>query len=248
MPLSPRILRGLSVKGWKIYEPRVREEEGPGEDWADIEIVAEEQLTPPSTRAEIEKERADILAAARKEGEQLRREVLAKAEKEVVALREKAEQEGYRDGSARGERAVAKIKEEAVLTLEAAKEEHRAMLDGAEDEILRIAVSMAEKLLNVQVEINEDAVLAMIIRCLEGLPGGREIILRVSPRDEPLCRRNAQILQALLRKDVSLQIIADEAFTSGSCSVESEEAEVTFHLQKELEILTKKLLTMAVNQ
>ncbi len=245
MPLSPRILRGLNVKGWKVYEPRVREEEGPGDDLADNEIV-EEQLPPPPTREEMEMERAEILATARQAGEQLRREALAKADKEATALRKKAEQEGYQEGFSRGEQEAAKLIEEAVQTLEAAKEEYRALLDGAQGEMLRIAVSMAEKLLNVKLELNEAAILAMVNRCLETLPGGSEVVLRVSPPDEPLCQRKAQDLQALLRKDVSLQIVADETIPDGSCSVESEESEVIFHLQKELEILTNKLLRMAV--
>ena len=241
MQLSPKILRGLKVKGWKTYEPRISEE--PGDNFADDqELDAEEQLPPPPSREEMEKERAEILTAARKAGEQLRRDALTKVEKEAAVLREQAEQKGYQEGFTRGEQAAAKLQQEAAHTLKLAKEEHLAMLDGAQGEMLKIAVSMAEKLLNVQLEVNEDAVLAMIIRSLEALPGGREVVLHVSPQDEPLCRDKIQELQGQLRKDVSLQIVADEAVSHGSCIVASEEAEVSFLLQEELKILAKKLL------
>lgn len=244
MQLSPKVLRGLNIKGWKTYEPRVLEEKAPAVEAANEEEL-EAQLPPPPTREEIEQEREQILAAARKEGERLRKEALAKAEKEGAALREKAEKKGYAEGFAKGEQEAEQLKKEATRTLETAQAEHRALLDGAEGEIMQLAVSIAEKLLNEQLEINEDTVLAMIIRCLEALPGGREVFLRVSPQDEPLCRRKTQVLQALLRQDVSLQIVADDKVQPGSCIVESEEAEVTFYLQKEFEILTKKLLAMA---
>ena len=243
MPLSPKVLRGLNVKGWKTYEPRVVEEKMPGDDHGGNDLAAEQSAPPPSREA-IEREHKEILAAARKEGEQLRREMLAKGEKEAAALRKEAEQKGYREGLSRGEQEAAKLKEDAARTLEEAKEEHRSMLDGAEGDMLSIAVSMAEKLLNVQVTMSEDVILAVITRCLKALPGGHEVVLRVSPRDESLCRLHAQALQALLRKDVSLQIIGDESIPAGGCAVESEEAEITFHLEKELEILIKKLLTL----
>ncbi|MEW5919745.1 MAG: FliH/SctL family protein [Bacillota bacterium] len=247
MPLSPKILRGIDIRGWKTYEPRVPEEGKPGDDLKENALM-EPQLPPPPTREEIEKERTEILAAARQEGERIRRQILAKAGEEATVLRERAIAEGYGEGYARGEQEAEKLREEAAHTLKRAKEEHRNMLDGAEEEILRIAVSMAEKLVHVQVELNEDVILAMLVRCLESLPGGRELVLRVNPRDEQLCRSKGQMLQGLLRRDASLQIVADADLPSGSCIVESEEAEVAFLLQKELEILTKKLLALAVDR
>ena len=246
MPLSPKILRGVDIKGWKTYLPRV-----PGEDESGDNLKREkkglpaEELSPLPTREELERERAVILEAARQEGEQVRRQLLAKAEEEAKALREQAREQGYREGLARGEAEAGRLREEAAHVLEKARAEHRSLLDGAEEQILRIALSVAEKLLHVQMELNEEVILALLARCLESHPAGQELLLRVNPAHEELCRRKLQDLQGYLRREASLQLVADAALPYGSCVVESEEAETAVLLQKELEILSRRLLALA---
>lgn len=244
MPLSPKILRGIDIRGWKTYVPRLPQESDPEEaidPWMELE-------PPPPTREELEREREEMLAAAVQEAEYLRRQILAKAGEEAAVLREQAGREGYREGLEQGEQEAQKLRAEAAQLLEKAKLERLSLLEGAEEEILRIAVSMAEKLVCVQVELNEEVILAMLLHCLEGLPGGRELVLRVSPGHEQLCRNKLQLLQGILSRDASLHIVADASLPEGGCIVESEEAEVTFLLKKEIDILSKKLVALSVER
>ena len=245
---SSRILRGLDIKGWRTYYPRAEESEMLPED--------KEPLSPPEelpdpgpplpTREEIEQERKAIMEQARKESEEERRRLLKQAKEEAAKLQEQARKEGYARGYGEGEKAAQKLKKEAEKVLEEARREHREILARAEPEIIQLAVALAEKLLNYELEINTELILGIVSRCLEALPGGQEVIIRVNPGDEAICREKLDILAMKLKKDALLEIVADADIQPGCCKVETEESEVTFLLARELEILGRKLLELAV--
>ncbi len=209
-----------------------------------VEEPAEPEPPVPS-REEIERERKEILQQARREGEEQRRLLLAQAQEEAVKVKEQARQEGYSHGYSEGEKEAEKLKIETQGVLEQAHRQHEEILVEAEPEILQIAVSLAEKLVNYQLEVNTDLILNIVSRCLDALPGGQEIFLRVNPRDEIICREKLDVLQMMLKRDSVLEIVADEDIPPGCCRVDSEEAEVTFLLARELQILGKKLLELA---
>lgn len=249
MPSSSRILRGLDIKGWRTYYPRQEENE----------ILAEETEEPSSpdglsepepplpTREEIEEERKAILEQARREGEEHRRHILAKAQEEAAKLEEKARQEGHSKGYLEGRMAAEKIKTEAKELLKQAHQQREKILADAEPQILQIAVNLAEKLINYQLEVNENLIIGIVSRCLEALPGGREVIVRVNPRDEIVCREKSDMLRRILKKGAVLEIRGDAEVQRGCCRVDTEESEITFVLARELKILAEKLLELAAS-
>jgi flagellar assembly protein FliH len=195
---SSRILRGLAVKGWKTYYPRQEESEisaGEKEPSSPDVPSKEEPLLP--TREELERERESVLEQARLEGEEQRRKILAQAQEEAAKLQEQARQDGYAKGHREGEKAAQKIKGEAKKLLEEAHRQYEKVLTDAEPEIIRIAVSLAEKLLNTQLEVNEDLIVGIVSHCLEELPGGQEVVVRVNPRDEAVCREKLDLFRGL---------------------------------------------------
>jgi flagellar assembly protein FliH len=236
MPSSPRILRGLNVRGWKVYEPRL---EGLSpEDTADSQQPGAE---------EIEMQAEDLLKSAQEEAGEECRKLLEQAAKEASSIRENSRIEGYAEGLKKAEEESSGLLEDARMTLEEAHRERRDIIAGAEQEIIQIALNLAEKVLNHKVEMDSGCILAVMARSLEALPAGQSIILRVNPLDEKICRESRQRLQGLLKKDVTLEIIPDEEIPLGSCRVQSEEAEVELLLHKELAILGKKLISLAVS-
>ena len=169
MPSSSRILRGLDIKGWRTYYPREEE----------IEIFTEEKEQPSSlgellepeppvpTREEIEQERKAVLERVRREGEEQRRKILAQAQEEAVKLEEKARQEGYSKGYLEGKKAAEQIKIQAEELLKQAYRGARNDPGGRRTGILQIAVSLAGKLLNYQLEVNDNLIIGIVSRCPE---------------------------------------------------------------------------------
>jgi len=108
-----------------------------------------------------------------------------------------------------------------------------------------MALNIAERLLNYKIETDTNCILAVMARGLNALPAGKSVVLRVNPMDEKICRENVQKLQGMLKHDVALEVLGDESIPLGGCRVESEEAEVELLLQRELQLLGKKLLKLA---
>lgn len=249
MLLSSKILRGLEIKGWRVYHPPQLEERLKKKLDFSTSVAAEQQpssVAEESTKEEIAKQMEVVLEQIREEGEKQRRQLLEQAAEEARLLKEQAWKEGFEEGRSKGEQEAARMVEEARQILERAHEERREILAGAEPEIIQLAVSIAEKLLNYKVETDANCVLALMARALNSLPVGRNVVLRVNPRDEKICRENFQALQGLLKQEIVLELQGDPAIPAGSCKVESEEVEVELLLQKELHILGNKLLEVAV--
>ncbi|NMB36151.1 MAG: hypothetical protein GX989_07705 [Firmicutes bacterium] len=244
MPSSSKILRGLDVKGWRICYPRQKKNISPepapqeGEDFLSIPAAAAVEQT------ELVEE---VLAGAREEGEKLRREILAEAVAEARRLGEKAREEGFTEGYREGEEAAQEIIEEARQTLKQAQGERQKILAQAEPEIISLAISIAEKLLNYTVNMDSRCVLALITRGLHALPAGTKVNIRVNPLDEKICRENFYSLQEMVKAGTQLEITADEKIPPGNCHLESEEMEVEILLENELQILAKKLLELAAS-
>lgn len=237
MPLSSRILRGLDVKGSIVYSPPCPEEK-------------EMENTPfPETESPAEadpREQARVfLEKAREEFEKERSKLLREAGEEARLLKNKARREGFAEGLKEGELEAAGLREKAAEVLRQAKQKRIDLLSRAEPEIIRLAVAIAEKLLNYKVETDSGCILQLIYRALETLPAGSNIILHVSPLDAKICQENFQRLQGRLKNDVSLEVHADEEMPLGSCRAESEESQVELLPQVELEILAQKLLQLA---
>lgn len=240
MPSSSRILRGLNISGWKVYQPRL-------EELSLGEATTADTLQLDNSDEEIKLQAEDILKRAQEEADEHCRKLLEQAAKEASSIREKARDEGYAEGLKKAEEEAAGLREDARMTLEEAHRERLEVIAGAEPEIIQIALNLAEKLLNHKVEMDSGCILAVMARSLEALPAGQSVILKVNPLDEKICRESRQRLQGLLKKDVTLEIIPDEEIPLGSCKVQSDEAEVELLLQKELDILGKKLMKLAVS-
>jgi len=242
MPLSSNILRGLAVEGWEVYQPPAQEKRNTlsGHSGSSSSSPEEEQLLPRA----LEQEYA-LLEKFKKETEKERKLALEKARQEAKKIMEAARCDGYAEGLRQAEKESRALKEEALAVLAKAEQERCSIIRGAEAEILQIALSIAEKLLNNKINFDATAVLGVLAKALETLPGGQTVTLRVNPEDESVSRKNLKWLQGLLKKEVPLHVTADPAVPLGSCKVESEEAVVELNLQVELEILAKRLLSLS---
>ena len=243
MPSSSKILRGLDVKGWKICYPRRIENSSP-----EPAVREEGSLPLPATDAAEHAEPVEkILTDAREEAEKLRREILAETVAEARQLGETAREEGFSKGYREGEEAAHEIIEEARQTLKQARGERQEILAQAEPGIIHLAVSIAEKLLNYTVNMDSRCVLALITRGLQALPGGTKVNIRVNPLDEKICKENFYSLQEMVKDGTRLEVTADEKIPPGNCHLASEEMEVEILLEKELQILAKKLIELATS-
>ncbi len=172
------------------------------------------------------------------------RDILERAEAEASRILEtaragrervlaEAEQEGYRSGLAR-----------AAGELARAAAERDRMVQSAGDDLVKLAVAVAGKVLGREVE-RDGHVEALAASALEALRHRREVILRVNPADAPGLRREAGRLGGLLAGTPSIAIREDPAVGRGGLLVETEAGTLDARLETRLEAVEAALLQEA---
>jgi type III secretion protein L len=170
-----------------------------------------------------------ILADAAREAEELR----GRAEREAEELREAAYQEGL-------EQALAELN---LLLLEA-HERRDAALSGAERDVLRLAVKLAEKIIGREIE-RDDATLADIVStALRHARQQESLTVRVNPADLPRVRAHRDRLDPSGRARF-IDLVADPRVGHGGCVIEGESGTVDARLDTQLRVLERALLARA---
>jgi len=199
-----------------------------------------------------EKEAAAVLAAARAEYEALlaraRAEceaLLAAATEEAQKLRAEAEKAGFAAGKAEGlaaaEEERKKLVAEADRLLAEARQIRREMLARVEGQVVRLAVGIAEQLLQTELQQRPEAVAAMVHSALATLADGGEILIRVHPDDAAACRAQLAGWQEKLQDKAVCSILEDAAIPRGTCRLETADSVIECSPQERLEKLRQIL-------
>lgn len=117
----------------------------------------------------------------------------------------------------------------------------------SENEILKLAISLASRIICHEVRMNEDVILSVIKSAAKKILGRKEITIRINPEDMEYVLQNKpkfkdefrDIQQVSFKEDTSIGkggCIIDTEYGSISAVLEDEFEEITKHLRKKLEI------------
>ena len=165
---------------------------------------------------------AAIVAAARSQAERLGDEAQAAA----AALRVRAEAEGRSAGhaagvaAARAEQAQAVARAHAVL--HQAQAERSAILEGLVDEVAQLALAVARRVLEREVEQSPEEVVALATRLLPAARGA--VTLHVHPDGVPMLEADPEI-------GGRARVSADASLAPGGLRLESEDGWVDASLE-----------------
>lgn len=221
------------------------------------EVAAERQLENARQQAE------EILAEARREADavlaeleeerQQTAEELAQAKEETTAecdrLKKEAYDRGYEEGWAAGneegekawaekiaaaETALQEAKAEALNLINQAEEERKTRILNSEAEILKLAVDIAEKIINSELKVNPDQWLEMIRVATGKVAGATEVTIRIAQEDEAFLIQNLREIRNLFTESPRLQVVTDSNLEPGDFILQSNLGEVDARLQQQL--------------
>ena len=92
-----------------------------------------------------------------------------KIKMEASIALESAKEEGYHQGYEKGQIEAQNLVEEGRQIVEAAKEERQKLLDDLEPEIIEMVINIADKLISEEINHNKDTILFLIRKTLEGI-------------------------------------------------------------------------------
>lgn len=214
--MTAKILKGQGRKD-KSHTPDMYEETGG---------VVHKRVVDAREKA------ARIVVDAEGEATNIRGEaegVLADAKKR----REDELRRGYAEGESKG---LAKVTEK-LLELERLRER---FYEGVEPEVIKLAMSIAEKVIGKLAAENQDMIKIVVRQALERTLGDR-IVIRLNPEDHRAMMAEGCDFRESLDRTKRLTFREDESISRGGCIVESEVGTIDAQLELQLDAIRKAL-------
>jgi len=178
-------------------------------------ILEEAQLAAAELNARAEREAGEIVARA-----------------EAAAVGVKAE--AARAGQELGFNAV-------VATLREFQAERARLLSESKDQLLRLALRIAEKIVGREIQTNSATILDIVAQALEGARSENRIVVRVHPDDVAQLKSDSHALVDSVGRPMNLSIIADQDVGRGGCIVKTELGTIDARLETQLRVLGRAL-------
>ena len=172
-----------------------------------------------------------LLEDARKEIEEMRLIVLQEA-------REKGYSEGYNEAIRKAE----SILNEAEEIKQAARKEYEELLDGAEDDIIRLVRDICKKVIGDELETRPDKISMLVAQTLKECKETDSAIVKVSPEDFDAVYENSDNILRSAGYSGQLEIKKDIALKQGDCIVETPVGNVDASVDVQLESIEKVLV------
>jgi flagellar biosynthesis/type III secretory pathway protein FliH len=159
------------------------------------------------------------------------REIVDAAGREAQAIADAAREEGYREGLSRWNQAL----EEAGKASERLAREH-------EEELVRLALRIAEKILGHEVQADPGAIAGIVEEALKSVRRERSLTIRVNPAHVEELRSRLDRLRDAAGGVRQIRIVANAEIQPGGCVVESELGTIDAQLETQLQCLEQILL------
>ena len=210
----------------------------------DAAIAAARGDTPASTDEEdAPKEQAPASA----------REIEAMVEARLKEFEERFQQEkedayhsGFEDGTSEGTKHGLSQSEEEIArfqnVVETLSTQWKDTLRTYDTAVIDLSIRIARKIIDVEVEQNQDAILQAVHDCLAYVEDKTKVIIRVNPDDLEAVRRHRNDWLESLESMDHLLIEAEPTVTRGGCVVETPIGDVDAQIEERLERLRNALL------
>ena len=217
-----------------------------------IPIPDTEQLVEPPTaqpepevsQEDVEMQAAKILAEAQEEAASL----LTAAQAETAALREEARSQGYQDGLAQGKsetetqraEAMAEFQSQTAMICEALNSERKAIISGAAEDLLKLILLFAEKIIRTTVTVDTEIMANILGAALAKVDGVTRVEVRLHPEDLNIIRRTG-VKKGLGTAETALEFVGDAQLPRYSCIVNTATALIDASLEAQLHELEQVL-------
>jgi type III secretion protein L len=158
-------------------------------------------------------------------------EILATAEDEREAALAEAREAGKQEGLAQMTELLVRARQEAA-----------ALIERNEEELVRLALVCAERIIGRALELDANLILEIAAQAIESVRQQRELVLRVHPDDALRLRNSRKKLMDLLGRTKDIAVREDPEIERGGCIIETENGTVDAQLSTQIRMLEAALL------
>lgn len=146
--------------------------------------------------------------------------------KEVELAREQAQREGFEAGFQKWTQKIAELEQEIARTNES-----------MEDKLAPVALQAAKKIVGKELEMNPNAIAAIVKNALQSVRQHKQILVYVNPQELESVFEQREDLQQIFERLESLTIRARDDISRGSCVIETEGGIINAKLENQWKIL-----------
>lgn len=165
------------------------------------------------------------------EARQRAREIVEKAQAEQVAIREQSSRDGYEEGLGQLNDIIAD-----------AKRKYGKILEGAESELLKLSLKIAERIVGKALEMDRSVLLDIIHKAIQSLKYQKEIRIRIHPEDVAYLKDQKMQLYAMLGESKEIEVVEDPLVGRGGCIIDTEIGTIDARLETQLKVMERKLI------
>lgn len=152
-------------------------------------------------------------------------ELIDEAEHRASEIEASAKQAGFEQGQHDGRAAAQAEMDEMVETMrgliDMARVERHKIIEGAEPEIVRLSVAIAERILHAHVALDPATVLEMTRSAIARIVNRETVTVRINPADIAIMREHRDHLMAMNDID-NMRLIEDQRVDRGGVLIETE--------------------------
>jgi len=172
------------------------------------------------------------------------RRIVAEAETFAASVRERAEASAHELREAAYKAGYEAALSELNQSLLEAREARDRALAEVEQDVLRLSVKIAEKIIGRELQSDDATVADIVAAALRNVRQQETLVLRVNPADMPLVQVHRGRLDPTGRARF-LDIVADPRVARAGCIIEGPSGTVNAQLETQLSVLERALLTRA---
>lgn len=116
------------------------------------------------------------------------------------------------------------------------------VISASEQEIVRLSLRVAEKIIGRDLERDPRTVAEIVANAVENVRNVRELTLRVNPHDARILREHKRHMMELIGRVKEIAIKEDADVSSGGCVIETEAGVIDAQLATQFEMLQRVLI------
>lgn len=213
----------------------IREKKKPEPEEINIQNNVEKETEEPiKTQEEI---MAEYIAIAKK-----------KADEEYAVILQRAHEDGVKAAEIEAENIIKKAQQEYESVIEeiaSLKEEaileYKNEMSSIEKDVLDLAFSITEKIINYEVNRSDEYVLGIVKDALDKVMNKKDVILKLSTADYYTIISNKKYLVANVKGFGEIEIVQDESMEPGSCIVDTPLGVIDGSLQVRMDNIQKEV-------
>ena len=150
-------------------------------------------------------------------------------------------EQGYREGIASAESEMAERLAAVTGLAESAAVDRRELLRNAEGEVVRLAIQLARKVLNRELQVDPTSVARIAEAALQQVAIDGVVKLRVNPAEYEALSQYWQRAHGTTEADRTYEVVADEAIAAGGVVIDTRAGTVDAQIETQLEEISQKV-------